>query len=286
MKKLAMVLSLLFLSFVTTYAQCSDAGVCSIGGHALEEEANPFEISLGYSYGYSGKEDDISYSSIKLRGTYKFYDNAKLHFEIPFNMQSGPMYDVHGIGDLIFNLTYGFEFEDSYLSVSAGMRLSTASENKEPVIQQYKSGLGTNDVLLGIEYTFSNLLIGAGYQIAGKPEDNLFSVERGDDLLLRTGYNFEIDDFSIIPQLLFIKRLSKSKMYIFDNRPDVNSILIYSEVDGSDQSQLNLLVSAAYHVNENYSHFIEAAIPFLKRDVNVDGLKRAFTISTGLRFSF
>lgn len=288
MKKLFFVLAIIFFSLVKhSFAQCSDAGICSLGGHTIEEKTNSFSLSLGYSYGYSGKEDDISYSSIKLGGTYNFYDNTNFHFELPFNLQSGPLYNVKGIGDLMFGLSYGFKFDESYLTVSAGMRLSTADENREFIRQPYKSGLGSNDFMLGIDYSFSNFSFGAGYQLAGKPVDeDLFIVERGDDLLLRSGYIFNIDDFSINPQLLFIKRLGKSKMYFFSSDPGANSIPLYLEVEGSDQSQLNLFVNTTYNVNENYSHFIEFALPFLERDVNVDGLTRAFTIASGIRFQF
>lgn len=288
MKKSFFVLVIIFFSLVKhSFAQCSDAGICSLGGHTIEEKTNSFSLSLGYSYGYSGKEDDISYSSIKLGGTYNFYDNTNFYFELPFNMQSGPLYNVKGIGDLMFGLRYGFKFDESYLTLSAGMRLATSDENREFIRQPYKSGLGSNDFLLGIDYSFSNFSFGAGYQLAGKPVDeDLFIVERGDDLLLRSGYIFNIDDFSINPQLLFIKRLGKSKMYFFSSDSGANSIPLYLEVEGSDQSQLNLFVNTTYNVNENYSHFIEFALPFLERDVNVDGLTRAFTIATGIRFQF
>ena len=287
MKKLVLATIIICTSVYTnnTFAQCSDAGVCSLGGNATEEGLTAaFVLSLGYSYGYSGKEDDISYSSIKVGGSYHFLDEASFNFSIPFNIQSGPWfnYNVHGIGDLLFNLRYSFKFDKSRLSLSAGMRLSTAYQNKNYVFQPYSSGLGTNDILFGADYLFSNFLIGAGYQIAGKRgEDieNLFVVERGDDLLLRAGWFYDIDRFSINPQLLFIKRLGKSSILI-PVGPDAIGFRAYVDAPGSDQSQLNLLVNATYNVNENYSHFIEVAVPFLERDNNVDGLKRTFTIST------
>lgn len=288
MKKSFFVLTAIFFSIINySFAQCSDAGICSIGGHISDEQTTSFNLSLGYSYGYSGKDDDISYSSINLGGIYHFSKSASINLLIPFNRQSGPLYNINGIGDLLFGLSYGFDLSESHLTFSAGMRFATASENRDYVLQPYKSGLGSNDILLAIDYSFPNFSLGAGYQLAGKPVDDDFtSVERGDDLLLRAGYLFEIEDFTINPQLLFIKRLSKTKMYFIDSRPDVNSIPLYIEVKDSDQSQLNLLVNATYNVNENYSHFLEVAVPFLKRDVNVDGLTRAFTISTGISVGF
>lgn len=289
MKKIVMLVIAFFLINSNSFAQCSDGGVCSIGGHAMEQPDAKFELSLGYSFGYSGKEDDISYSTINLSGQYTFLEETSFNFIVPFNFISGPLDEVHGIGDLIFSLNHGFELSNSRLTISAGARLATGTENVNYKFlpQPYKSSLGSNDILLGINYSFSNFSLGVGYQVAGKPvEDNFTSVERGDDLLLRAGYTFNVDDFTFNPQLLFIKRLSESKMYFLNSDPAAISIPLYTEVPGSDQSQLNLLVNATYNVNEYYSHFIEVALPFLERDVNVDGLKRTFTISTGLSFSF
>lgn len=288
MKKSFFVLALIYFSFINnSFAQCSDAGICSIGGHSYDEQSASFSLSLGYSYGYSGKDDDISYNSINFSGSYLFSKSASVNLMIPFNRQSGPLYNINGIGDLLLSLSYGFGLSESHLTFSAGMRFATASENRDYVIQPYKSGLGSNDILFAVDYFFSGFSFGAGYQLAGKPvDDDLTIVERGDDLLFRSGYVFTIDDFSINPQLLFIKRLGKSKMYFFSSDPGANSIPLYLEVDGSDQSQLNLLVNTTYRANQYYSLFLEVAVPFLKRDVNVDGLTRAFTISSGLRFSF
>lgn len=289
MKKLFLIIIPVFIFNINSYSQCSDGGVCSIGGHIEKETTTPFKLTIGYSYGYSGKEDDVSYNSIKLSGHYSFLESTSFNFIVPFNFISGPLNDVHGIGDLILSLNHGFKLSESRLTISAGTRLATGTENVDYKFlpQPYKSGLGSNDILLGVDYFLKNFSVGIGYQIAGKPvEDNFASVERGDDLLLRAGYLINIDDFSINPQLLFIKRLSKSKMYFINSDPGANSIPIYKEVPGSDQSQLNLLANATYNVNKSYSHFVEVAVPFLKRDVNVDGLKRTFTISTGVRFQF
>ena len=49
--------------------------------------------------------------------------------------------------------------------------------------------------------------------------------------------------------------------------------------------QINFLASVQYDLNENYSLTGELAIPFLKREVNVDGLKRAYSFSVGFKIS-
>ena len=60
----------------------------------------------------------------------------------------------------------------------------------------------------------------------------------------------------------------------------------YIDVENSDQSQLNFLTSFNYEINKNYSLFADFAIPFIKREVNVDGLTRSFSASIGVQLNF
>ena len=80
-------------------------------------------------------------------------------------------------------------------------------------------------------------------------------------------------------QLLIIKRLGKSS--VLDTTSTTESFV---EEEDSDQLQINFLLNAVYQFSENYSLFIEAAVPFLKREVNVDGLTRAFSAAIGINF--
>ncbi len=56
----------------------------------------------------------------------------------------------------------------------------------------------------------------------------------------------------------------------------------YIDVENSDQTQLNLLTQFQYQMNNNYSLIADFAIPFIKREVNVDGLTRSFSASIGI----
>jgi len=105
-------------------------------------------------------------------------------------------------------------------------------------------------------------------------------LKRGDDLLLRGAYSLAFGEVSITPQLLFIKRLSKSSIVDFNSPAEK-----FIEVDKSDQTQLNLLTVLEYDFDGIYSLVGEFAIPFIKREVNVDGLKRVFSASVGVKFS-
>lgn len=287
MKKIIFaLLAIFFAAFNTSFAQCSDAGICSLGGHSMETEQKFIDLNLGYAYGYSGKDDEINYHSLNLGGTYHFSDQTRFNFILPYQMISGPIGETNGIGDLIVGLSQSFNINETVLSVSAGVKLPTGDDNQKNLPQAYQPGLGSTDILFGVDYSFSNFTLGAGYQIAGARNDNFLKLKRGDDLLFRAIYNYVTGDFTLNTQLLFIQRLDKSSIIYFPPDAVAATSNEYREIEKSAQSQLNLLLNISYQVNENYSIFGEAAVPFLEREVNVDGLTRAFSVSTGIRFSF
>jgi len=286
MKKIFVVsIILISTSFyqLENYAQCSDAGICQLGGHLAEGEEELFSISGAYKYGYSGKDDDIQFHFFVLDGSYNILDNSTILVSIPYNIQSGPAGSVNGIGDLIVSWNQQlFSNENFSFSASLGAKLATGDDNKVNLPQVYQSGLGTNDILFGLNYAYDKISVGAGYQIAGGRNDNILRLERGDDLLLRASYQLSFDQLIIIPQLLFIQRLAKSSILDTTSTDEENFV----EVENSDQTQLNFLAKLEYKISENISLLGDFAIPFIKREVNVDGLTRAFSASAGMRFSF
>ena len=285
MRKSIIVLIVLFSAgfySVENYAQCSDAGVCSIGGHSMEKESKSiFDFSVAYKFGTSGKEDDVQFHALQLNGSYNVFDNSSVQFALPFNIQSGPLGDVNGIGDLILSWKQKlFSDESSSFDASIGVKLATGDDNKDNLPQVYQSGLGANDILFAVNYSYDKFSVGAGYQLAGGRNENYYRLERGDDLILRAGYQLYFDHISITPQILFIKRLAKSS--ILDTTTTQETFV---EVENSDQIQLNLLVLTNYQVSNNFSLFFDFAVPFIKREVNVDGLTRALSASVGIKFS-
>src|SRR4030065_2233973 len=109
------LLTVIFYS-IENYAQCSDAGICQLGGHSMEgEEEILFSISGFYKYGYSGKEDDVQFNSLQLNGSYNMFSNTSIQLLIPYNIQSGPTGDVSGIGDLILSLNQNLLTDESSL---------------------------------------------------------------------------------------------------------------------------------------------------------------------------
>jgi hypothetical protein len=275
-----------FLSnyFNNTYAQCSDAGVCSIGGHSMDQESKSMlNFSSSYNFGSSGKDDDVKYHSFQLGVLYNVFENTSLQLAIPYNVQSGPLGDVSGIGDLIISVNQNlFDDDKSAMDVSVGIKLATGNDNEDNLPMAYQSGLGSNDFIFALNYSYDQLGFGVGYQLADGRNNNINKLKRGDDLLLRASYNFVLDKFTITPQLLFIKRLGKSNTVNLLTAGPTES---YIDVNKSDQTQVNLLTQVQYQINNSYSLFAEFAIPFIKREVNIDGLTRSFSASAGVQFS-
>jgi len=265
-----------------SFAQCSDAGVCQVGGHIIEnEDKNNLDILIAYKFGSSGKDDDVKFHSFQVNANYNLFDNSSMQLSIPYNIQSGPVGNVSGIGDLILSWNQKlFSEANSSLSASIGARLETGSDNKNNLPQVYQSGLGSNDLLFALNYSYNKISFSAGYQLAGGRNENSLKLKRGDDLLLRGAYNLTIGYVNIVPQILFIKRLSKSSVIDF-NSPTEKFI----DVDKSDQTQLNLLTMLEYNSGGVYTLIGEVAIPFLKREVNVDGLTRVFSASVGVKYA-
>lgn len=285
MKNNLVILLLLFFLMILSQkslAQCSDAGVCQVGGHMIDsEDKKHLDISFAYKYGSSDKDDDVKFHSWQLSGSYNPFEKSSVQILIPYNFQSGPVDNVNGIGDLILSWTQKLlSDENSSLSASVGAKLATGSANENSLPQIYQSGLGSNDLLFVLSCSYSSVNLSISYQLAGGRNDNELKLKRGDDLLLRGAYSLAFGEVNIMPQILFIKRLSKSSIIDF-NFPTEKFI----DIDKSDQSQLNLLTVLEYDFGVVYSLVGEVAIPFLKREVNVDGLTRVFSASVGIKFS-
>lgn len=275
---------MILCNFGLTIAQCSDGGVCSVGGHSMEKgDNNLFNISTSYKFGSSGKEDDVKYHSFQLGATYNVLQQTSLQLLIPYNIQSGLLGDVNGIGDLIISVNQNLlSDENNSLIVSLGAKLGTGDDNKNSLPMAYQSGLGSNDVLIALNYSYNNIGFGVGYQLAGARNNNFIKLKRGDDLLFRASYNITFDQFIIMPQLLYIKRLAKSSIV---NLMSMASLETYIDVENSDQTQVNLLTTFQYQINNNYTLAADFALPFIKREVNVDGLTRSFSASVGISFN-
>lgn len=258
--------------------------MCSLSGNGYEQKTDN-RISASYSYGTSGKSDDLKFNSVKISASLRAFEEVDLDLSLPYNFIAGPLGSVNGIGDLIINLERSFETSaESSVGLSFGIKLAIGKDNEKKLPQAYQSGLGTNDILIGVDYSLKNFSLGAGYQISsGRSNNSLNRLKRGDDFLVRAGYTEKFESGLLIgAELLIIKRLRKSSVLSAGN---IISGSEFVDVDGSDQIQVNLLGKISKSLSESIRLEAVVALPFIKRDVNIDGLKRSFSVSLGANVS-
>ena len=258
------------------YAQCSDAGVCVIG---KEHDNSGHSFGLSYNYGSSGKDSTIMIHAIRLEGALHIFENSDVYVGIPYSSQSGSAGSASGVGDLTIVWNQILFRGKGTLRVQGGVKLATGEVNANNLPQAYQSGLGTNDFLFGASYEIDELSIAAAYQISmGRSANRITRLKRGDDLMVRAGYMHRKESWTLGGEVLAIKRLQQSSVLI-GTQPET-----FGELPNSNQLQLNLLGRVSYSLDEHYVLQTEAAIALLKRNTNVDGLKRAFTLSLGLSY--
>lgn len=277
------ILAALLLLFPSSvYSQCSDAGACAIGAmHGDDDnEAVTKHLALRYVYGNSGSPDDLRFNTVLLEGSAELLFGSRISVILPWKAIDGPSGSASGIGDItvLFDQQL-WENDEFALRAQAGAKLATGEDNAPGLPQAYQPGLGSNDILLGLSLDAAPWNFAIGYQRAGGRSENVFNrLQRGDDLLARMGYRQQLNSIGLGLELIAIKRLSESS--IRDIRSEDFDMFI--PVPDSDQLQVNVLGTASAPLTGDLRLAVAAAIPMLQRDVNIDGLKRALTLSVGL----
>ena len=259
--------------------QCSDAGVCSIGGAYAYHPEHTVKIDAGYSYGIGSPIEDVDFHTVFVKVDFRLSDTGHLFVRWnALNRQVGPLGTVSGIGDLFLIYKHRLWNQgSSAFSLSSGLKLATGNANANPNLPQvYQPGLGTNDLLFGLNYQISSWQIQLGYQYVQRIRNanEVNRLKRGDDLYAEINYSGDMLGGQVIFKLMGIKRLQESE--ISDGS---GSFVI---VDGSAQTQVNVAAIYAYRFGNGYAVTAEAALPLLKREINVDGLTRHFTFSVQL----
>ena len=270
-------LFVLLLATSLASAQCSDAGVCSVG---KKPTTHRHQIGASYAYGKGKPADGLAIHAAALEVSLNFSRESQFFLSLPWSSQSGPLGSTSGIGDLTLVWSQSVFNEDSHqLNIQIGGKLATAGVNKGNLPQAYQSGLGTNDLLFGLTYAIDNWSTTIGYQLSrGRSENKIDRLMRGDDALLRVGYGTVLGETKLSTDILAIKRLKESS--VLDRAKPGSDAFV--DLPGSDQFQINLLGRAVIPLQTDYSLNLLAALPLLNRKVNVDGLTRSITLSAGL----
>ena len=269
-----LLLSVLFTA--DSPAQCSDAGVCSLGG--VEEQDHVLIFSAAASYG-SSKDDDLSFTDV-LMGLQAFPTEALfVSAALPYRSMTGPLGSTSGIGDLLLTARYTvWSNDDLSASLEGGIRFATGAVNERSLPQAYQPGLGTTDALLGVSLMGDRWSASAGYQYApGRSANSVNTLRRGDDISFRGTYLIYENDLRVRGEAIMIHKLQES------NGTYLNTMIPGgSDIPDTDRTQINLVGDISYPIQQNIMLNIRAAMALLSRPVNVDGLKRNFTVQAGL----
>lgn len=290
-KATAIIFLFLVLTFQNIFSQCSDAGVCTIGRHQVNEmviKKNHFYF--GVNFGTSGKEPDIngntndlSIVSFRLEADIDLKNNFRVNASVPYTLISGPLGENNGVGDVEAVFSKMFRIKKKHLlTFFLGGKFAAGKVNSNDSLpQRYMPGLGTNDIIAGAVYTGVNYFFGIGYQKPfGRSANYITRLKRGDDVFFRAGFFEEFSKVSVKAEILTILRIQKSSVLSAVN-PET-----FVDVSNSNEAQVNLLATVGYKASEDVSVTLQAALPFLKRDYNFDGLKRKFTIGASLSYNF
>lgn len=273
------------------FSQCSDAGVCTIGRHQVNESViKSNHIYFGFIYGTSGKEPDINGNandiiipSFSIEADLDLKNNFRVNASVPYSLISGPLGEKNGIGDLQVVFSKMFKIKKKHLlTFFAGGKFATGSVNSNDSLpQRYMPGLGTNDIIAGAVYTGVNYFFGIGYQKPfGRSANYVTRLKRGDDVFFRAGFFEEFSKVSVKAEILTILRLQVSS--VLSSISPENFV----DVSNSNEAQVNLLATVGYKFSDEVTGTLQAALPFLKRDYNFDGLKRKFTLGAALSYNF
>lgn len=277
MKILIISFVILLFTSVSSYSQCSDAGVCKVGSHNMSDktvkDGNNSVIGLRYGYGHSGSPEKIDYNGIELYGNILTSKNYAVSFSLPFLVQN----KIAGLGDGMVTGSYFYSFSNtSNLEFTGGLKFASSKVGKN---FSYLNGYGTNDLLVGVNYSGAFYSFGAAGQIpVNSYTDENLEFKRGPDLLIKAGYFRTLNKVKINLDILLIKRLKESEIK-FNNLPS-------TIISKSNFMQLNIMGGVAFNLSKNINMDVSAGVPVLKRDENSDGTKRALSFRLGLGYLF
>jgi hypothetical protein len=267
-------------------AQCSDAGACAVTPMWGEEtdRVPRHTFALWYIYGSSGAPDDIAFHTLVAEAGAEVFDGTRVSSRLPYTSIEGPLGSASGLGDLMLFLDQRiWQYSGMEFRAQAGVKLATGDDNAGGLPQAYQPGLGSSDLILGVSFDAAPWSTAVGYQHpAGRSENSLIRLQRGGDLLARAGYRTAIDRYGIGIEAIAIQRLSESSVIDLE----ASGTETFMNVPGSDQLQVNILGSFSAPLSEHLRLALLAAFPLLQRDVNIDGLKRALTLTAGIEASF
>ncbi|MBL7952163.1 MAG: hypothetical protein JNM62_10635 [Flavobacteriales bacterium] len=300
---------------------CSDAGVCTAGPIGQIAPLNdsvshePRHLAR-FTYTYAVGEQGVRIMQVQPELSMGLTDRLSLQLKIPYISATGNLGDNGGPGDLVSTASYAFIKEhERNLTAVAGLRLPTGrftpasfeeatfGPSARPLPMPYQLGLGTTDLLLGMQYRRERWSGTAAYQHvlvqnnqstflhrywdgvpAARRYFESYALERANDAVARIQYAVPIKRLTLQPGILAIWHLGKDSRLAIPDGADLSPYRI--DIAGSEGLTLNVTADARYRVNDAWS--VEASIgtPVITREVRPDGLTRALVTNVGLRYAF
>lgn len=271
-------------------------------------------------FSYAVGEQDVVIMQVQPEIGLGLTERLGMQLKMPYVSASGNLGENSGIGDLIFTTSYAFVMERTRnLTAIAGLRVPTGETSPQPLEQTsfgpdfkplpmpYQPGLGTLDLLLGVQYRYKRWSTALAYQhVLDQGNENLFYheawdgdadalkyfesayLERANDAVARLQYTLPIGKFSIQPGLLAIYHLGLDSRLELDGTPDPWDMepFVRRDVEGSDGLTLNLTADARYDVSDALALEVAFGSPVIVREARPDGLTRHWVLSVGARFAF
>lgn len=310
MKALTLSVLLSLASVIDARAQggCSDAGVCTLGGHSTDMGDPSHRYSVGLVQTYAFTKDYTYFETIPsfgydfdvVRAEFSFLfraSSAKYELEthtksgapaIPklpsvqhVTIESNSVESHYAIGDAKLALTFPLDFIDDRIALNTAYTYPlTALYEDRP--QEMQSTIGVPGLLLGLSYDDGDRSLSYGgtlaYQTTFNRANSLHLI-RADDLALagrlRVGIN---EKLSLGFDMSAIYHLADDQLHHIPT----SEIIGYETTKGLT---LNIGGSASYKISESFgvSAFLAAPIASI---AHVDGLKRAFVSGLALGYSF
>ena len=299
MKKILLILAVIFTTTFSFAQGCSDAGICSIG-HRLQSTDKEFKNNIEISAIFGSGEADVTYFSPYISYGRKVNERFSWSGKVTFSAAKGSFGTRAAFGDAFLVGNYSFVAKNnSQWSVLAGSKIPFTSSNLKingySLPLDYQSSLGTFDVFLGTNFKYKHWDFNSALQIpvfnnnknsyfaafAGTndfPSTNLF--ERKSDALFRVTYalNTKNQKFTFKPNVLFIYHLAEDS---FENSYGKRESYV-----GSKGLTINGNLISTYKINKQESIELSLATPFVVRDIRPDGLTRSLVLAIQYAYSF
>jgi hypothetical protein len=305
LRSLIIIVSLCISLEARAQVGCSDAGVCSIGGHSTETTHSVFEarvtpaFSFNHDYTYLDLLGSMSYdfeiakveASLNYRNSRARYDppaTYKLNNDIPGGKQppkvqhvtiaTNKIMDHRALGDAKLSLTVPLDVVRSGVSLHAGYSIPTTDLYPDRP-QDMQSTLGLDALILGVSYDTKPDEISYGGTIGYYTtfnEQNSLHLTRADDIAAAFRLSGPVGMFTAGADISAIYHFADDKLH----GTPTSSVV---DLESTKGLTVNLGGSLNYYSPGPLSSGLFFAAPVIGI-AHVDGLKRSLVL--GVYFSY